>query len=65
LCFFALVLQGFPLGRDFGEFVCAARLNVLKPSIAKAWRSSGCVMLHRHLVLHDTRVTRMLLTYIC
>ncbi|WIA40403.1 hypothetical protein OEZ86_013761 [Tetradesmus obliquus] len=37
--------QGSPLGRDFGEFVAAARVNILGlvPSIAKAWRSSGCM----------------------
>ncbi|KAF6258505.1 hypothetical protein COO60DRAFT_1639067 [Scenedesmus sp. NREL 46B-D3] len=37
--------QGSPLGRDFGEFVAAARVNVLGlvPSIVKAWRSSGCM----------------------
>ena len=37
--------QGSPLGRPFGRFVQAARVNVLGlvPSIAKAWRSSGCM----------------------
>eukprot|EP00882_Tetradesmus_deserticola_P018532 GHRQ01019904.1.p2 GENE.GHRQ01019904.1~~GHRQ01019904.1.p2 ORF type:complete len:189 (+),score=57.57 GHRQ01019904.1:182-748(+) len=37
--------QGSPLGRDFGEFVAAAHVNVLGlvPSIAKAWRSSDCM----------------------
>jgi acyl-coenzyme A synthetase/AMP-(fatty) acid ligase len=41
----AAAAQGSPLGRDFGEFVSAARVNVLGlvPSIAKAWRSSGCM----------------------
>jgi acyl-coenzyme A synthetase/AMP-(fatty) acid ligase len=48
-----LFVQGSPLGRDFGEFIAAAKVNVLGlvPSIAKAWRSSGC-MAHldwRHL----------------
>lgn len=38
-------MQGAPLGRDFGEFVAAARVNVLGlvPSIVKAWRSSNCM----------------------
>lgn len=38
-------LQGSPLGRDFGEFVSAAGVNVLGlvPSIVKAWRSSNCM----------------------
>ncbi|KAK9811852.1 hypothetical protein WJX72_011194 [[Myrmecia] bisecta] len=37
--------QGSPLGRDFGQFVAAARVTMLGlvPSIAKAWRSSNCM----------------------
>lgn len=37
--------EGAPLGRDFGVFVEAARVNVLGlvPSIVKAWRHSGCM----------------------
>ncbi|KAI8464379.1 MAG: hypothetical protein J3K34DRAFT_388561 [Monoraphidium minutum] len=37
--------QGAPLGRDFGEFVEAAGVEVLGlvPSIVKAWRASGCM----------------------
>jgi len=33
------------LGREFGKFVAAARVNVLGlvPSIVKAWRLSGCM----------------------
>ncbi len=39
------IAQGSPLGRDFGEFVSAARVTVLGlvPSIARTWRSSGCM----------------------
>lgn len=38
-------MQGAPLGRDFGQFVQAARVNVLGlvPSIVKAWRASDCM----------------------
>ena len=37
--------HGAPLGRDFGLFVSAARVEVLGlvPSIVKAWRTSGCM----------------------
>ena len=37
--------QGSPLGRDFGEFVEAAGVEVLGlvPSLAQAWRASGCM----------------------
>ena len=37
--------QGSPLGADFGEFVEAARVEVLGlvPSLAKAWRASNCM----------------------
>ena len=37
--------HGAPLGRDFGQFVAAARVEVLGvvPSIVKAWRASGCM----------------------
>ena len=37
--------HGAPRGRDFGQFVAAARVEVLGvvPSIVKAWRSSGCM----------------------
>lgn len=37
--------HGAPLGRDFGLFVAAARVEVLGlvPSIIKAWRSSSCM----------------------
>lgn len=38
-------VQGAPLGRDFGQFVQAARVSVLGlvPSIVKAWRSTDCM----------------------
>lgn len=38
-------VQGAPLGRDYGQFMAAARVSVsgLVPSIAKAWRASGCM----------------------
>eukprot|EP00967_Tisochrysis_lutea_P148831 scaffold284928_cov18-Tisochrysis_lutea.AAC.2 len=38
-------MQGSPLGRDFGQFVSAAQVNMLGlvPSIVKAWRHSGCM----------------------
>ncbi|KAG1671365.1 hypothetical protein FOA52_002975 [Chlamydomonas sp. UWO 241] len=37
--------HGSPLGRDLGEFVAAANVEVLGvvPSIVKAWRASGCM----------------------
>ena len=37
--------QGSPLGRDFGQFVAAAGVQVLGlvPSIVKAWRASDCM----------------------
>ncbi|KAF5838049.1 hypothetical protein DUNSADRAFT_3483 [Dunaliella salina] len=37
--------NGSPLGRDFGQFASAARVNMLGlvPSIVKAWRHSGCM----------------------
>jgi acyl-coenzyme A synthetase/AMP-(fatty) acid ligase len=37
--------QGAPLGRDFGDFVESAGVEVLGlvPSIVKAWRASGCM----------------------
>ncbi|CAL8471383.1 g10925 [Coccomyxa elongata] len=39
------LFQGSPLGRAFGIFVERAQVNVLGlvPSIAKAWRASGCM----------------------
>ena len=39
------LFQGSPLGRPFGEFVQRARVSQLGlvPSIAKAWRASGCM----------------------
>ena len=39
------LFQGSPLGRPFGEFVQRARVTQLGlvPSIAKAWRASGCM----------------------
>ena len=42
--------QGSPLGRRFGRFVAAARVNVLGlvPSIARAWRASGCMQVGAH-----------------
>ena len=42
----AMVLfNGAPLGRPFGQFVAAARVAVLGlvPSVARAWRSTGCM----------------------
>ncbi|KFM24179.1 Acetyl-coenzyme A synthetase [Auxenochlorella protothecoides] len=39
------LFHGAPTGRPFGQFVAAARVNVLGvvPSIVKAWRASGCM----------------------
>ncbi|KAL4429392.1 hypothetical protein ABPG77_005166 [Micractinium sp. CCAP 211/92] len=39
------LFQGSPLGRPFGQFVERARVSMLGlvPSIAKAWRASGCM----------------------
>jgi len=41
----ARLLQGAPGGRDFGEFVAAARVNMLGlvPSIVKSWRAGDCL----------------------
>lgn len=38
-------MQGSPLARPFGVFVERAQVNVLGlvPSIAKAWRATGCM----------------------
>lgn len=40
-----LLVQGAPLGRDFGVFLGAARVSVLGlvPSIVKAWRHTDCM----------------------
>lgn len=40
-----LPVQGSPLGREFGEFVSAAKITMLGvvPSIVKAWRHSDCM----------------------
>ncbi|KDD73731.1 AMP-binding enzyme, partial [Helicosporidium sp. ATCC 50920] len=39
------MFEGAPTSREFGEFVQAARVNVLGlvPSIVKAWRASNCM----------------------
>ena len=39
------VFDGAPTGRAFGEFVGAARVNMLGlvPSIVREWRRSGCM----------------------
>ena len=44
-CLGCFLVQGAPLGRDFGQFIEAAKVNMvgLVPSIVKAWRASSCM----------------------
>lgn len=54
-CSANLQVQGSPLGRMFGEFVAAAKINTLGtvPSMVRTWRRSGCMKVTNPLLPFD------------